>query len=173
MLLHVLRKYLTNSFVVMTVYCLNSGLGTSLYRNSTTISNNTEQIIIVYSHLIFKFSTNKFAIKNPTIFPALDLDDHTPTILPSSLTLNWLLNIVKVAGKKLNWKNPNTPKLPAIRMWFRTVPYSSNSVSLNNDMTGMTVNPMMVGMAVQTQASTGLLELMIEYLKKVPNARVR
>jgi hypothetical protein len=62
-------------------------------------------------------------MKNPTMFPAFDLEDHTPTSLPSSFTLKWLLNIVKVAGKKLSWKKPNIANVPAIRMWLRTVPY--------------------------------------------------
>jgi hypothetical protein len=40
-------------------------------------------------------------------------------------------------------------------------------------MTGMMVNPKIVGIAVHTQASTGLWELIMEYLKKVPRASVR
>jgi hypothetical protein len=40
-------------------------------------------------------------------------------------------------------------------------------------MMGIVVNPMIVGIEVQRQASTGLVELISEYLKKVPKARVR
>jgi hypothetical protein len=54
-------------------------------------------------------------MRKPKILPALDFDDQIPTILPSFFTLNWLLNMVKVAGKKLSWKNPKTPKLHAMR----------------------------------------------------------
>lgn len=99
----------------MIVSSLNSGLGTSLYKSSTTISKSTEQSIMVYYHRISKVTTNKLAMRKPTMLPALDFDDQIPTILPSFFTLNWLLKMVKVAGKKLSWKNPKTPKLHAIR----------------------------------------------------------
>lgn len=84
-----------------------------------------------------------------------------------------MLKIVNVAGKKLNWKNPNTPNEPAIKIWFITEPVSSNSVYLNKEITGITVNPIIVGIAVYIQAWTGLLLFTMEYLKKVPSAKVR
>lgn len=60
--------------------------------------------------------------------------------------------MVKVAGKKLSWKNPNTPNEAAIKMWFRTDPVYSNSVSLKSDIIGIILNPITVGMAVKRQA---------------------
>lgn len=56
--------------------------------------------------------------------------------------------MVRVAGKKLSWKNPNTPKDPAINIWSHTEPIYWNSSSLNNEIIGIILNPMIVGIAV-------------------------
>lgn len=127
-----------------------------------TMINVIEHNNIVYYHGISKVYTNKFAIRKPTMLPALDFDDHIPTNFPSFFTLKWWLKIVSVAGKKLNWKNPNTPNEAAIKIWSPTDPIYSNSRYLKSAMMGIIENPMTVGMAVNRHASTGLLELRIE-----------
>ncbi len=57
-----------------------------------------------------------------------------------------------MAGKKLSWKNPNTPNEPAIRMWLKAEPVYSNYVYLNNEIMGMIENPIIVGIEVYKQA---------------------
>lgn len=150
--LHVLRKNFMNFEVVIFYVFSNSGFLTIFHKSKHTTSKIAEHKSIVYYHVILNVYTKRFAIKNPTILPAFDFDDQIPTNFPSFRTLKLLLKIVKVAGKKLSWKNPNTPKEAAIKIWLRTDPVSSNSVYLNKDIIGMILKPMIVGMAVKRQA---------------------
>ena len=55
--------------------------------------------------------------------------------------------MVKVAGKKLSWKKPNIPKDKAMRIKTQIGAFSYGA-SLNSEMTGITVKPITVGMAV-------------------------
>jgi hypothetical protein len=105
------------------------------------------------------------------MFPTFDFEDQIPTNFPSLFTLNSFPKIVSVAGKNASWKNPNAPNDIAIMIGFRTGTESSNPSSFIIEITGTIVNPIMVGTAVQRQASTGFLALMTEYLTKVPTAK--
>lgn len=160
--LHVFKKNFKNVGVVIVYASVNSGFVTICLKNRQTRSRITEHKSIVYSHGILNVITKRFAIKNPKILPAFDFDDQIPTNFPSFRTLKLWLKIVNVAGKKLNWKNPNTPNEAAIKMWSSAEPVYSNCVYLNRDIIGMILNPITVGMAVNRQASTGLWLFKIE-----------
>ena len=105
------------------------------------------------------------AIKKPKIFPTFDFEDHIPTNIPSDLTLKWCPKIVKVAGKKLNWKKPNATtdtiikKCTKMDVSYLKTPYLSY---LNRDNNGIKLKPMTVGIAVYKQASIGFWLFRIE-----------
>lgn len=123
--------------------------------------------IVVY-HFWYNWYINKLVIKNPIIFPKLDFDDHIPTKVPYYLILKYWLNIVIRAGKKKNWKKPNVPNENNIIKYVKIFDYLSFYYPFINDINGIILNEIAVGMAVWRHINFSLLFFNIEYRKNVP-----